>query len=363
MFTMQSSLCWIKTHQLPAMAIVLLSCGLSISAEPARQDATDQSAGTLETIPADEEAIIQQIVAKQLGAMNATKETAKIRGQHGKHHGCVQADFIIRDDIPEEHQVGLFAQQGSFKSSIRFSNGRFSDDTKGDGHGMAIKVRDVKGSRAVDDDGLSEQDFVLMDNPVFFADAKTVLAFMEAGEKKASGDANAMAAFARDFPDAMKMVPSMLKKDLPSPLAVQYWSTVPYRLGKIAVKYTAIPSVENAPESPTAFSENYLRETMVEFLTNKKTTAKFDLAIIPQGNPAVDLVENSQVEWKATPIRVATIVIGPQSFTSEEQLAACEKASFDPWHALADHAPIGGINRARKELYKASLKRRVEAQE
>lgn len=362
MFIVRSFFSSIGTHQFRAIAMVLLSCGVLVSAEPTPYSSADESGGTLETVPADEEAIIQKIVAKQLGAMNAKKETAKLRGQHAKHHGCVQAEFIVRDDIPEEYRVGLFAQQASFKSTIRFSNGQKFDDKEKDGHGMAIKVIDVKGQRALADDGLSEQDFVLMDNPVFFADAKTVLAFMEAAGKFKSGDPNAMAVFAKDFPDAAKLIPSLTKKDLPSPLAVQYWSTVPYRLGKIAVKYTAIPSVENQPETPTPVSENYLRETMVEFLTNKKKTAKFDLAIIPQGDPAVDLVENSQVEWKATPIRVATIVIEPQSFTSEEQLAACEKASFDPWHALSAHAPIGGINRARKEVYKASLNRRREAQ-
>jgi hypothetical protein len=27
--------------------------------------------------------------------------------------------------------------------------------------------------------------------------------------------------------------------------------------------------------------------------------------------------------------------------------------TFNPWHALPDHRPLGGFNRARREIYRA----------
>ena len=38
----------------------------------------------------------------------------------------------------------------------------------------------------------------------------------------------------------------------------------------------------------------------------------------------------------------------------------CENLSFNPWHSLPAHRPLGGINRARKVVYPALSKLRHE---
>ena len=45
---------------------------------------------------------------------------------------------------------------------------------------------------------------------------------------------------------------------------------------------------------------------------------------------------------------------------SKEALTACENLSFTPWHTLLEHRPIGGIQRARKEIYQTISKVRHE---
>jgi hypothetical protein len=45
--------------------------------------------------------------------------------------------------------------------------------------------------------------------------------------------------------------------------------------------------------------------------------------------------------------------VPPQDFDSREQNLFCDNLSFNPWHALAAHRPIGGINRLRKSVYEA----------
>ena len=36
------------------------------------------------------------------------------------------------------------------------------------------------------------------------------------------------------------------------------------------------------------------------------------------------------------------------------QIERCEALVFTPWHCLADHQPLGSINRLRKAVYLAS---------
>ena len=75
-------------------------------------------------------------------------------------------------------------------------------------------------------------------------------------------------------------------------------------------------------------------------------------------------IEDGSVDWPvdiAPYVRVARLVIPQQDAASERgrSLAAhIQKLSFDPWHALAEHRPLGGMMRARKVTYFASTQGR-----
>ena len=60
---------------------------------------------------------------------------------------------------------------------------------------------------------------------------------------------------------------------------------------------------------------------------------------------------------------VATLTIPLQDFDSPERRAACEALFFTPWHGLAEHQPLGGINRMRKAVYEASSSFRRQPRE
>ena len=60
-------------------------------------------------------------------------------------------------------------------------------------------------------------------------------------------------------------------------------------------------------------------------------------------------IEDPTVEWKSAWERVATIEIDAQDFDFPERWEWGNKLSFSPWHALDEHRPLGGINRARKD--------------
>jgi hypothetical protein len=48
---------------------------------------------------------------------------------------------------------------------------------------------------------------------------------------------------------------------------------------------------------------------------------------------------------------VATIHIPAQSFRTPERERFGENLSFNAWHALPEHRPIGALNRLRKIVY------------
>ena len=65
-------------------------------------------------------------------------------------------------------------------------------------------------------------------------------------------------------------------------------------------------------------------------------------------------VENSQEEWlesDAPFYKVASILIPEQEFDTPDKNDKCENLSFNPWHALPEHRPLGAVNRVRKVIY------------
>src|SRR4051794_34078589 len=96
----------------------------------------------------DTASMIENIADLQLKMMRGTGLDR--RGQHPKQHGCVKAEFTVRDDIPDQYKVGLFKTSATYETHIRFSNAKWHNDVKGDVHGMAIKLTGVSGERTLE---------------------------------------------------------------------------------------------------------------------------------------------------------------------------------------------------------------------
>ena len=310
-----------------------------------------------EQTPSGEDELIKQLVALQVGIM-MKKDPAR-RGQHPKHHGGVDAEFAVRSDIADVYRIGIFKQPGIYKAKVRWSNGAETDDRKPDVHGMAVKVLGVKGTPALEGSDREEQDFVLIDSEAFFVpDVKMMLELMAARVASVQKP-EVMAEFAKQHA-AIATALAAARKTIASPLTTRYWSTVPFRLGGGAVKYTAVPAGNESGGVP-ATSSDYLRAALASQLAPGGPGARFDLCIVPQVDPDEDPVENPMVTWKSAPSPVATLTVEPQAFDTPERMREVEEMSFDPWHALVEHRPLGGINRARKAVYAASLKLRQSA--
>ena len=100
--------------------------------------------------------------------------------------------------------------------------------------------------------------------------------------------------------------------------------------------------------------KDYLRAALVEQLTERKLPAAFGFYVQRQGNPEAMPIEDPTVKWMSAWEEVATIEIDAQDFNFCEREEWGNALSYTPWHALKEHRPLGGINRARKVIYPAS---------
>lgn len=320
-----------------------------------------------ERIAGNEEQISQQMV-EMIKAISETRYQNGVvqRFNQAKSLGCFDADFHVDENLPDNLRKGLFSQPGSHKAKIRFANASETDDRKKDLRGMSIKVFGVAGKSLWGGDGT--QDFVLNSYPALFAaNPEDFLDFVKATDKD-----RIWWYFLNPFNSHLKSLWVLFKarQKHSDPFALRYWSTTPYRFGlekNVAVKYSVKScSSYNGADSKSAnnLPENHLRDAMQNQLKN--SPACFAFMVQMQKDPRSMPIENAQVIWdedKSPFQKVATITIPNQDFTSSQSLSECEKLSFNPWQSLAEHQPLGGINRVRKHIYAEMSKYRKRINE
>ena len=106
------------------------------------------------------------------------------------------------------------------------------------------------------------------------------------------------------------------------------------------------------PRLPFRPSDDYLREALAGTLAQRDV--EFDFLMQLQTDPHRMPIENASVRWpeKLSPfVPVATLQIPRQKFDSPAQLAFAHNLSYNPWHCLPEHRPLGNQNRARFKIY------------
>jgi len=290
--------------------------------------------------------------------------TPALRGQHAKTVGCLRAEFIV-PELPTDIRVGIFKSPRTYPAWIRFSNGsdKVQADTKPDVRAMAIKLLDVPGDKVLDEEkDATTQDLILANTPALFArDALEICEFT----RRASGGALlgfflGLNPFKWRLRGLVNLLSSVLAR-VANPLGIEYWSQTPYAFGSRAVKYKVVPQRPGDAYAKAARGPNYLRQAMVSHLA--EAGADFDFLVQFQLNPQKQPVEDAARPWKereAPFLKVATIRIGSQRFDTDERDRFAEALSYNPWHSLSEHRPLGGINRTRKAVYLAISRLRHE---
>lgn len=312
-----------------------------------------------------EESLIEENVRMLLDSIAKNNPPGRhvAREPHPKAHGLLKAYFAVEKDIPAELRHGIFKGPKVYKSYIRFSNGspRPQQDSVGDVRGMAIKLIGVSGNKILPLEKNTQDLFLNNHNVLPAGRTKDYVDLFRAGFA-----GKPMSYFFGWNPFAwklasLKVILDIRGKKTPSPLAVRYWSMVPYKLGPHAVKYSAKPTGEFETQMPAELSRSYLRKEMQKHLGARDAT--FDFMVQLQKDPVKMPVEDAEVVWdeNVSPfIKVASITIPKQNFDTKERDALAESLSFNPWHSLPDHMPLGGINRVRKRAYDAMSRYRHE---
>ncbi|MEZ4814642.1 MAG: catalase family protein [Bdellovibrionota bacterium] len=313
-------------------------------------------------------AITQGIEAQIRAEFEKTHKA--VRDAHAKQHGCVLADFTVVDGLKEQGlDVGIFKEAGKkYESVIRFSNGSGdarSDDRLASPRGMAIKVMNVAGEKMIDDESTT-QDFPMINHPVFFIkNPLDYVSFMK--DRKAFFEDPAHL-------EEAKIVGAMNNPESNPPrnvLESTFFSMTPRQFGATdklrPIKYSAQPVVCEGSEAlvplPLKDDENALRIALRESLDKQafcyafriqKQTNEEDM---PVSNPTKIWNENES-PW----ITVANVkIFAKQDFDAREEI--CENLALNPWHSLAEHQPLGGIEFVRRTVYQATSKLRHELNE
>jgi len=352
-------------------ALILLASSLIISAcvnlitnnsdERFNMQCLDEKAGDIprfEKVPAGEDRRIKNMVVVLQKRMSKDYPAGQTkRDAHSKTLACLRAEFIVEPNIPAELKTGIFAVPQTYPAWIRISSssGKIQSDKVKDLRGFAIKIMGVKGERFLPQNEEKEtQDFILISYPTM--PLGTVELFHDAVYYSIEWSPLIFASrlvLSGNFPIINEL--RKTQQNQSSPLDIRYWSTTPYLYGSDrCVKYSIVPTSQFISHMPEVLGDHYLTENMEKHLAAHE--ASFDFMIQVQKNPVRMPVEDAGVEWSETEspfIKVATIRIPPQVFRTAEREELAEDLSFSPAHSLIEHRPIGGINRARVEIYRS----------
>lgn len=273
------------------------------------------------------------------------------RLNQSKTIACLDAQFRVHADIPDDLKQGLFTQAATYPAMLRFANATNKDDSKKDIRGLSIKVSKVEGPVLWGKPGI--QDFLLNSYPALFvATPEEFLLFLRARQQDTK-----LRFFINPFDSHLKSLWTVIqarKKHL-SPLDIRYWSTVPFRHGEATeqvVKYSVTPCSDYHTSKAVNAGENQLRAAISAHLDQGE--ACFQFGVQKQTNSQSMPIEDASVIWdeKESPFQtLATITIRGQQFNTPDALASCERSSFNPWQGLAAHEPLGRMNEVRRQVY------------
>lgn len=318
--------------------------------------------------------IVEMMTAANARAFDRHRHA--IRDAHAKQHGTVVGELQVYPNLPEHLAQGLFATPATYPVVIRFSSapGDIKDDRLPVPHGMAVKVIGVPGEKILP--GQEEevtQDFLLVSMPVIpfgtvkdYLEMQRVIALQETSPERAQ---QALAALAR----GTNRVLEFLGIDNPTVeglaarnehiLGQTFHSMAALRYGDYIAKVSAAPlspevkalegQIVDTRDRPSA-----MRDEVVDFF--RQHGAEYEL----RAQLSVDLekmpVEDGSVLWeeKLSPQQpVGKIVIPPQeAYSPARRVYSDDVLSFNPWHTIPEHRPLGSIMRVRIPAYEASTK-------
>ncbi len=305
----------------------------------------------------DEEEFLQSIIDTFGQQMRKLWKPGGVeRGGNTKTHGIVRGEFIVHDNLPPEFRHGIYAKPQTFRAWVRFSGpGPYvTPDIDDVGFmSVSIKLMGVPGPKLMEEEKHTIDMFGVSPPTFVTPDTKANAQLQKESLK------NAQIFYFLNFHRSHVLdliMQSLFIKTQSSPLEAPYFSCVPYLLGEgRAMQYSVWPKTKKRtpiPRLPFRPPDDYLRDAMVASLAGGDV--ELDFRLQRQTDPHLMPLENNAVLWpeKLSPrVSVATLRLPRQKFDSPAQLEFAKKLSYNPWHTIAEHRPLGNQSRARQRMY------------
>jgi len=305
----------------------------------------------------DEEQFLDSIITSFQRQMSGLwKPGGYERGGNTKTHGIVRGEFIVHEGLPAQFRHGIFTQPRTFRAWVRFSGpGPYITPDIDDVGFMSISVKlmGVPGPKLMDEEKFT-LDMTGVSTPTFVTPDVRANAQLQIESVK-----NAQIFYFVNLHRSHMLdllMQGLWTKTQSSPLEAPYFSCVPYLLGEgQAMQYSFWPKSTQRtpiPRLPLRPPPDYLRDAMVKSLG--AGDVELDFRVQLQTDSFLMPIENNAVLWpeKLSPrVSVATLRIPRQQFNSPAQLNFEKRLSYNPWHCIAEHRPLGNQSRARQRMY------------
>jgi hypothetical protein len=284
------------------------------------------------------------------------------RALHAKGQVGLSAQFTVLPNLPEHARAGLFAKPASYKAYVRFSNGSHQrqHDAKPDVRGVAVKLVGVEGRKLIPGmEDAKTQDFLFIrafSTP--FRTADEFVPFVTAAAKPLTALPKLVARFGLGRTFQVLKGLSALREPMRSLAETAYCTVLPIQLGAYAVRCALKPPAPRGPVLPK--SAEMLADELAARV--RKAPVEYDFQLQFFEDERSTPIEDATVDWKSAWVTVGRLTI-PMQEPSTDLSARIEQMSFDPWHALVEHKPLGNMMRARNPAYRVSTQARKAAPE
>ena len=313
-----------------------------------------------ETIPDGEGETLRKLAEEiaEIQANRVRRGGSAERVLHVKQHAAAVGE--LRVSAPPEARHGVFAESDKrWPVYVRFSNGagRHQPDGAPDVRGIALKLVGVPGKKFIE--GMQDeltQDFLFIDSPAIpFRDPVEFVTFVRAakdGPGKLLPRLISGFGFARGFGILWKAVTAEKVKSFATHA---FHTAAPIAFGSSAAKLGLFPQTPEG-QAPSVGGGDFLHDDLLARLRAG------DLVWALRAQPFVDAsatpIEDASVVWSGPWVELATLTLprqDPESERGKEISELVNRLSFDPWHAIVEHRPLGSIMRARRLAYAPSV--------
>jgi hypothetical protein len=330
---------------------------------------------SVETLQAGEAETVDQITATLLNIAKKVGERQRhtVRGVHAKSHALLKAEVRVPPDLREELRQGLFANAGSYGAVMRFSTnpGDILSDHISTPRGLAIKFIGVAGEMLPNHAGQVTQDFVFNNASTFHSaranDFLKSITLLDRHADDSEALKQVVSSVAQTAEEGLELVgdKSAFLKGFghppTHPLGETYHTAVPLRFGDYVGKMHLVPVSSNLTALRGKYvdhpdSWNCVKDSIVKFF--QTDTAVWELRVQLCTDLTRMPVEDASVDWDehlSPSLTIARVTVQPQNaYSNPRRVWVDEQLSFNPWHSLAAHRPLGNIMRARFKAYQAS---------